>query len=280
MGVGVAAGVGAGLTPWIFQLSRVAFDVSTFPFATALVLLAADVWARGGRRLALRSVGLGGALAVLTYAYPAGRLFGPLLAAALVVFARRVPWRSLVGRVARLRRVPGFRSPSTASRHPSGITARYHETAFPTGSMSLPVIVRHAFLNYVDDLNPWHWVVATASRTPTCGARRILFAVVVALAAVGVFEIVRHRRDRFWLYAIGAYLLSAVPASLTVDRHHALRLSAMPACVAVLAIPGLQADQKSSLGFFFVQTLATNVFAGLRTAPRRVYLSYSSGMTF
>jgi hypothetical protein len=64
--------------------------------------------------------------------------------------------------------------------------------------------------------------------------------VVAVLAAAGVIEICR-RRDRFWLYAIAAYLLSAVPASLTVDRHHALRLAAMPLCVAVLAIPGLEA---------------------------------------
>jgi 4-amino-4-deoxy-L-arabinose transferase-like glycosyltransferase len=237
---GLAAAVGAGLTPWIFQLSRVAFDASTFPFATALVLLAADVWERGGRRPAVRSFALGGALAVLTYAYPAGRLFGPLLAAALVVFVRRVPWRALAGAwlayVVFLLPLALYRL-----RHPSGIAARYHETAFSTGSMSVPGIAGHVFLNYVDDLNPWHWVVS-GDRKPYAdvwGTPQLL-AAVVALAAVGVVEIVRHRRDRFWLYAIAAYLLSAVPASLTVDRHHALRLGAMPACVAVLAIPGLQ----------------------------------------
>jgi 4-amino-4-deoxy-L-arabinose transferase-like glycosyltransferase len=239
--VGIAAAVGAGLTPWIFQLSRVAFDASTFPFATALVLLAADVWGRVGRRPVVRSLALGAALAVLTYAYPAGRLLGPLLAAALVVFVRRVPWRSLAGAWLAY---AVFLLPLALYRlrHPSGIAARYHETAFSTASMSLPGIVGHAFLNYVDDLSPWHWVVS-GDRKPyvdVWGAPQLL-AAVVALAAVGVVEIVRHRRDRFWLYAIAAYLLSAVPASLTVDRHHALRLSAMPACVAVLAIPGLQA---------------------------------------
>ncbi|MDX6425514.1 MAG: hypothetical protein QOD52_919 [Gaiellaceae bacterium] len=239
--IGLAAAVGAGLTPWLFQLGRVAFDTSVFPFAVALVLLAAEVWARGGRHLFLRSVALGGSLALLTYVYSAGRLFGPLLAAALVLFVRRVPWRALVA--AWLAYVV-FLTPLALYqvRHPSGITARFHQTAFPMEGMSLPGIAGHAFINYLHDLNPWHWVVS-GDRKPyvdVWGAPQLL-AVVALLAAAGVIEICRRRGDRFWLYAIAAYLLSAVPASLTIDRHHALRLAAMPLCVAVLAIPGLEA---------------------------------------
>jgi 4-amino-4-deoxy-L-arabinose transferase-like glycosyltransferase len=238
--IGLAAAVGAGLTPWLFQLGRVAFDTSVFPFAVALVLLATDVWARGGRHLFLRSAALGGALALLTYVYGAGRLFGPLLAAALVLFARRVPWRALV---AAWVAYAVFLIPFAVYRlrHPSGITARYHETAFPMDGMSLPGIAGHAFINYLHDLDPWHWVVS-GDRKPyvdVWGAPQLL-AVVALLAAVGVVEICRRRGDRFWLYVIAAYLLSAVPASLTIDRHHALRLAAMPLCVAVLAIPGLE----------------------------------------
>jgi MFS family permease len=238
--IGLAAAVGAGLTPWLFQLGRVAFDTSVFPFAVALVLLAAEVWARGGRHLFLRSVALGGSLALLTYVYGAGRLFGPLLAAALVLFVPRVPWRALV---AAWLAYAVFLTPLALYRvrHPSGITARYHETAFPMDGMSLPGIAGHAFSNYLHDLNPWHWVVS-GDRKPyvdVWGAPQLL-AVVALLAAAGVIEICRRRGDRFWLYAIAAYLLSAVPASLTIDRHHALRLAAMPLCVAVLAIPGLE----------------------------------------
>ena len=43
----------------------------------------------------------------------------------------------------------------------------------------------------------------------------------------------RGRFSRWWLYAVVAYLLSAMPAALTVDRHDALRLSTMPVCIAV-----------------------------------------------
>jgi 4-amino-4-deoxy-L-arabinose transferase-like glycosyltransferase len=238
--IGLAAAVGAGLTPWLFQLGRVAVDTSVFPFAVALVLLGTEVWARGGRHLFLRSVTLGGSLALLTYVYSAGRLFGPLLAAALVLFIPRVPWRALF---AAWLAYAVFLIPLAlyGVRHSSGITSRYHETAFRTHGMSLSEIAGHAFSNYLHDLNPWHWVVS-GDRKPYVdiwGAPQLL-AVVAVLAAAGVIEICR-RRDRFWLYAIAAYLLSAVPASLTLDRHHALRLAAMPLCVAVLAIPGLEA---------------------------------------
>jgi 4-amino-4-deoxy-L-arabinose transferase-like glycosyltransferase len=238
--IGLAAAVGAGLTPWLFQLGRVAVDTSVFPFAVALVLLGTEVWARGGRHLFLRSVTLGGSLALLTYVYSAGRLFGPLLAAALVLFIPRVPWRALL---AAWLAYAVFLIPLAlyGVRHSSGITSRYHETAFRTHGMSLSEIAGHAFSNYLHDLNPWHWVVS-GDRKPYVdiwGAPQLL-AVVAVLAAAGVIEICR-RRDRFWLYAIAAYLLSAVPASLTLDRHHALRLAAMPLCVAVLAIPGLEA---------------------------------------
>jgi hypothetical protein len=240
--LGLAAAVGAGLTPWLFQLGRLAVDTCMFPFATALVLLTADGWTRSSHRWFGWSVALGGALAFLTYAYSAGRLLGVLLAGALLLCARSVPWRSLV---AAWLAYCVFLIPLVvyAIRHPSGLTARYDETAFPTDGMSPLGVVAHAFGNYLHDLNPWHWVVS-GDRKPyvdVWGAPQLL-AVVTLLAAVGVVEILlRHRRDPFWRYALAAYLLSPIPAALTVDRHQALRLSAMPLCVAVLAIPGLEA---------------------------------------
>jgi 4-amino-4-deoxy-L-arabinose transferase-like glycosyltransferase len=240
--VGVAAAVGAGLTPWLFQLGRLAVDTCMFPFATALVLAVTEAWARPRRHPLMWSVALGGALALLTYAYSAGRLLGVLLAVSLVVFVRSVPWRTLVAAEATY---CALLIPLALYmvRHPSGLTARYHETAFPTDGMSTIGVVGHAFVNYLTDVDPWHWVVS-GDRKPyvdVWGAPQLL-AVVVLLAAVGVVQIVRkHRRDRFWIYALTAYLLSPIPAALTVDRHHALRLSAMPLCIAVLAIPGIAA---------------------------------------
>ena len=236
-----AAACLAGLTPWLFQLGRVAYDTSAFPFAVVFLLLAVDVWARP-RFSPWRSAFVGVALAALTYAYGAGRLLAPLLAVALLVFARRVPWRSLVGAWAAyavlLVPLAAYRL-----RHPHGLTARYRQTTFVQPGMSAWHVVSHATGNYLHDLDPWRWLVSGDHKpyVDVWGAPQLLAAAAV-LAAVGVADVLwRRRSEPFWLYVVLGYLLSAVPASLTADRHDALRLAAMPAFLAVLAVPGLQA---------------------------------------
>jgi 4-amino-4-deoxy-L-arabinose transferase-like glycosyltransferase len=238
--VGIAAGCLAGLTPWLFQLGRVAYDTSTFPFAIALVLLAAELWSRG--RSFGRGAFLGAALAATTYAYPAGRLLGPLLAVALVVFVRRVPLRALAsawGSYAVLLVPLGL----YRLHHPAGLTARYHQTSFVTPGMSTATIVRDGVAHWLRDVDPWHWLVS-GDRKPyvdVWGAPQLL-AVTGLLAAVGVYVVLaERRRDRWWLYVLLATVLAGVPASLTADRNDALRLSALPVCFSVLAIPGLEA---------------------------------------
>jgi 4-amino-4-deoxy-L-arabinose transferase-like glycosyltransferase len=240
--VGIAAGCLAGLTPWLFQLGRVAYDTSTFPFVTALVLLAAELWSGSGRRAGLRGVFLGAALAATTYAYPAGRLLGPLLAVALVVFARRVPVRAFAwawGTYAVLLVPLGL----YRLHHPEGLTARYHQTSFVTPGMSKPTIVGRAVVHWLQDVDPWRWLVS-GDRKPyvdVWGAPQLL-AVTGLLAAIGVYVVLAERRgDRWWVYVVLATVLAGVPASLTADRHDALRLSALPVCFSVLAIPGLEA---------------------------------------
>ena len=237
--VAVIAGVLAGLTPWIFQLGRVAYDTSMFPFATALVLLAVDIWYRGRRHILLHSVFVGVALGFMTYAYGAGRLLGPALAVALVVFVGRVRFAAIGTAWATF---AVLLAPLAAYRvrHPHGLTARYEHTTFVAHGMSWWTIGRHAASNWAHDMNPWHWVVS-GDRKPyvdVWGAPQLL-AIVVLLAVLGVTAIVRRRGDRWWLYVLVVTALAGVPASLTADRHDALRLSAVPVCACVLAIAGL-----------------------------------------
>lgn len=175
-GVAVATACLAGLTPWIFQLGRVGYDTSTFPFAAALVLLAVDVWLRPRQALPGRSIVLAAALALMTYDYAAGRLLGPLLAVALLVFVRRATVRGLVyvwaSYAILLIPFAAYRL-----RHPSGLTARYHAATFVTAGMSMPHIIGQFVVNYVQDLNPFYWIYAvtrsrtwTSRRRPSCSA--------------------------------------------------------------------------------------------------------------
>lgn len=260
-GVAVATACLAGLTPWLFQLGRVGYDTSTFPFAAALVVLAVDVWLRGRAPLPARSILLGTALALMTYDYAAGRLLGPLLAVALLVFGRRSTVRGLVY-VWAAYAVLLIPFAAYRLRHPSGLTARYHAATFVTPGMSYPHIVWQFVVNYLQDVNPFYWVYAgdqkpyvDVAQTPE------LLGALVAVAVVGVVEILVRRRERFWIYVLVAYFLAPVPAALTVDRHDALRLSALPVLLAVLAIPGLEAIARLRRALLYTASAAIAVAA-------------------
>lgn len=89
-----------------------------------------------------------------------------------------------------------------------------------------------------------------------------LLGALVAVALVGAIEILWHRRnDRFWTYVLIAYVLAPVPAALTVDRHDALRLSAMPVLLAAFAIPGLAAIARLRPAFLYVAAAGIAVAA-------------------
>jgi hypothetical protein len=69
-----------------------------------------------------------------------------------------------------------------------------------------------------------------------------LFGAVVVLALTGfVFVLWRRRDDLSWRYVVVATLLAPIPAALTVDRHNAIRLAALPVFCIVLSVPPLDA---------------------------------------
>src|SRR5215216_2198984 len=86
-GAGLLTLLTALLTPWLFELSRVVVEVAAYPLAVALFLLAArraasrDAWGFADSAL------VAAALALVTYTYSTGRLYGPLLALGLALLA-------------------------------------------------------------------------------------------------------------------------------------------------------------------------------------------------
>jgi 4-amino-4-deoxy-L-arabinose transferase-like glycosyltransferase len=240
--VAVVTVVLAGLTPWLFEIGRVALEVSTQPLLLVLLLL---LLLRSWRRSSwgvLGGVPLGCVLGLLTYSYTGSRLLGPLLAAALVVFAGRGRWRWLAGAwgTFALLLVPlGI----YALRHPGALTSRYEATTIVEPGMSSPRVVLQAISNYVHDSNLWHWATSgdPAPYIHVYGYGS-LFASVVLLALAGaVLVLMRRRGDLWWRYVLVATLLVPIPAALTVDRFNAIRLAALPVFVLVLAVPALDA---------------------------------------
>jgi hypothetical protein len=238
--VAVAAVVLAGLTPWLYELGRVAFDTALEPLVLAAFLFALH-WASVSPRGAVaRAIPVGLGLGALAYVYAAGRLLAPLFALGLLVFAGRGRWRWLLATwstfVATLIPLAVY-----WRNHPGALTARYERTTFIEDDMSLPAIVGRAILNYLTDVNPWSWIASGDPRPYIhAGDAGQLFAGVVALAIVGAVLVLRREQDDpWWRFVLVALLLAPIPAALTEDRHYALRLLPIPVLLIVLAVPAL-----------------------------------------
>ena len=239
--VSVAVMVFAGVTPWLFELGRVALEVSTQPLlVTVLLLSLATIW-QTQRWTVSRGLGIGVILGLLLYSYTGSRLLAPLFAGALLVFAGRGRWRWLLaawGSFAAFGLVLGV----YALRHPGALTARYEATTIARDQRSDLWIVLQAIANWFHDINPWHWATA-GDPAPYVhnGGYAAMYGAVVALALAGsLIVLTRHRQDLWWRYVLVATVLAPIPAALTVDRHNAIRLAALPVLGLVLAIPALE----------------------------------------
>ena len=240
--VGTIVVVLAGLTPWLFELGRMAIEATTQPLLVVLLLLWLERTVRLGRYDVVHGVAAGALVGLVTYSYTGSRLLGPLFAVALGVFAGRGRWRfvSAAWATVAVALVPiGV----YALRHPGNLTARYEATTIARDGLSAPRVVAQAIGNWFKDVDPWHWATA-GDPAPYIhnGGYGALFGAVVLLALAGVvLVVVRERDSLWWRYVLLATLLVPIPAALTVDRYNAIRLATLPVFVLVLAIPALGA---------------------------------------
>lgn len=233
----------AGLTPWLFELGRMAIEASTQPLLLVLLLLTLERALRLERRLVAHGIAAGVLLALFTYSYTGSRLLGPLLAGALVVVAGRGRrWRLVLAAWATLA-VALVPVALYALRHPGNLTARYEATTIARDGLSGVRLVLRAVANWAKDLNPLHWASA-GDPAPYIhnGGYGAIYAGFVALTIAGaVLVLLRERANPFWRYVLLATLLVPIPAALTVDRYNAIRLAVLPVLFLVLAVPALQA---------------------------------------
>ena len=229
--------VAALACPWLFNLSRLVFEVAMLPVSVALLLLAVHRVAGRPRWSWLDAASVAAPLALVTYVYTAGRLLGPLLAAGLVVFAASGRLRN-VAKAWVAYAVAMVPAGLYALAHPGALTARAETISARGGSSGGPL---ETLVRYVNDWNPIrlflegdtnsrHNVDGSAALPPTLGI----------LAVIGLVVVVRrHRDDAWWRYVVLVLVLSPLPAAITTDELHTLRQAAMPVALIVLAIPGM-----------------------------------------
>jgi 4-amino-4-deoxy-L-arabinose transferase-like glycosyltransferase len=230
----------AGLSPWLFEISRLVFEVALEPVLIASFLLV--LWrASSGRWRLAHSLGLGVLLAAIVYTYQAGRILAPLMAIGLLLFYRRAGWRQLatVGATFVALLIP---MAVYWFVHPGALSSRYDSVTWIHGQ-SPPDLVWLFVRHWVENMNLWNWAFhgdqVGRHHVPGDGS---IFLVQIGLAIAGaVIVLARRRRDPWWLFILWGVVLSPAAASLTIGSIMTLRMITLPIFLAVLAIPALQA---------------------------------------
>ncbi|MGH3135645.1 MAG: glycosyltransferase family 39 protein, partial [Gaiellaceae bacterium] len=258
--VGVAVVALAGFSPWLFELGRVAFEAALEPLFLVLALLCVERASRLERWNPLSALPLAAALGAITYVYAGGRLLAPLLAAALVVLVDRLRWKWVVTAWLgfAVTQIPLF---VYTRAHPGALSRRFDATTYITDDMSRPEIVGRAIVNFLQDLQIWHYAysgdVKPYAHTPGSGA--LLGASLVLSLAGLVLVFARHRSDAFWRYSVAALAVSLVPAAVTIDRFHAVRLAPFAVMLVVVAIPAVEALREAARLSVWARVLAASL---------------------
>jgi 4-amino-4-deoxy-L-arabinose transferase-like glycosyltransferase len=241
---GVLVCATALLTPWLFELSRVAVEVAMYPLALALFLLAARRASERERWDWTDALALSLTLALLTYTYSIGRLLGPLLAFGLALFAARARLRGLLLAWAAyaLALVPLL---VFQLRNPGALAARFRIITYVTPQSTAADDALEFLRHYAANLNPWRMLVAgdpNAHQIASIYNTGPVLAATFALAVAGAFVALRGvRREssglrKSWeLFVVYCLAASFVPASLTTDDFHTLRLAAVPVFLVALS---------------------------------------------
>ena len=240
--VGITVALTALLTPWLYEIGRLAFAAGLYPLTVVLLLLALYAGYRKVTWSLLDQVLIALSLALTTYTYAIGRLLGPLFAFGLLLFARdlkRLKGVLMTWIFYGIALVPML---VFDLRNPGALTGRFTmSVGYISKDMGLSDMLAQFSNHYLANISLQHLFVDgdPIVRHHVLGAPPLL-AVTLFFAGVGILIIlVKHRRDPLWQYIVYGLLVSIVPASLTHDEFHFLRLSAFPVFVLVLTIPTL-----------------------------------------
>jgi hypothetical protein len=280
--IGLFVGATALLTPQLFETSRLVFEVVLVPVLLSLFLVLLQA-SPSDRRWSWRAVILlGFILSAITYAYALGRLLGPLLALGLVAYLRRATWVN-VARTWAVYLAAVVPMGLYALELPESLSVRLQVTGYLNG-LAPPDIAARFAAQYLANIDPRNLLLLgdPIQRHHVAGVMGSILAATLILAILGLDRIAhRLRADPWWRFVVYGLVVSIIPASLTTDVSHALRLIALPVFVIVLTIPALawllekaarHAGWQSALALLVIATLVQGAFFQVRfhvVAPNR-----------
>jgi 4-amino-4-deoxy-L-arabinose transferase-like glycosyltransferase len=231
------------LTPWLFELSRVVVEVALYPLLIGLLLLLLQVIFERNRWTWLNALALAFVLALLTYAYSIGRLLGPLLALGLLFFLRQ----ARLWFIAKTWILYGLSLTPLLifqQRHPGALSARYQMIAFITPQTSYARDALEFVKHYLGNINPWKMLVSgdpNAFQIASVYGVGPMLAVPFLMILAGIALLASRRKlSPWWQYVLYGLAVAFVPASLTKDYFHTLRLAAVPVFMLALAVPAFE----------------------------------------
>jgi hypothetical protein len=252
--IGIIVALTAMLTPWLFEIGRIAFAAGLYPLMVVLLLLALYSAYRKDRWSLIHSVLIALALALTTYTYAIGRLLGPFLAFGLTLFAtdlKRLKNVLITWLAYGITLLPLL---VFHLRHPGALTGRYKMTVgYITREMGYGEILSEFISHYSRNLSLENilFIGDPIIRHHVSKAAPIL-AGTFFLAVIGVLLIAaKYRSDPWWRFVVYGLFVSVIPASLTIDEFHSLRLAAFPVFLIVLTVPALMwllADARKKVG--------------------------------
>lgn len=239
--VGFIVLIVALLTPWLFEIGRLVFEVSIFPALLSGFLLLLYKASRREQWSWPVAAGLGSLLGLLVYSYSIGRLLAPLFALGLAFFLTRRRWRGVVlsGVVFGVMLLP---LAIFSVRHPGALGERFKFVSYVKHEDTSGQIALRFVQNYVGNFSPRSWLINgdPEPRHHLPGMGSLLVGMVI-LAALGfILVLLVYRREAWWRFILYGLAVSPIPAALTLDHFHTLRLVALPIFLLVLTAPAIE----------------------------------------
>ncbi|MBP9700007.1 hypothetical protein KBD71_01870 [Candidatus Woesebacteria bacterium] len=240
--------------PWLLQLSRVAFEVASYPFFLMLAVFA--YWKLVHRNVKLEDrhwsgylwyVLFSGALLGVFYAYTSGRMLAPLLL--LVGFGLQFGKSKLSHLCIGLALFGIGILPAIGWEYANqgALLARYSVVGLSRYTTSTQEFVTTAVRQYAQHFSP-AFLLEKGDGNLRHSSSGLFLMATIPLILVGLVSTFKNSAQRFYLWVLSGLLLSPIPSALTIQSPHTLRSSSLVVFALLFAIKGVQELVRGRIG--------------------------------